>query len=84
MKRCENCNGIGGAGDDLCPECEGSGASPCSLMPVQLGGREIMLDVSPMTVEEFKEGAIQMLQAHIEWGEQVFPFITANAKDNRS
>ena len=30
MKRCENCNGIGGSGDDLCPECEGSGASPCS------------------------------------------------------
>lgn len=37
-----------------------------------------MLDVSPMTVDEFREKAAAMLKAHIAWGKQVFPFITAN------
>jgi hypothetical protein len=51
----------------------------CSLLPVNFDGRVIMVDVSPMTVKEFKESAIKMLEAHIEWGKRVFPFISANA-----
>lgn len=39
-----------------------------------------MVDVSPMTVDQFKAFAIKMLEAHIEWGKQVFPFITANVQ----
>ena len=31
MKRCEYCNGVVGAGDDVYPKCEGSGSSPCSV-----------------------------------------------------
>jgi hypothetical protein len=38
-----------------------------------------MMDVSPLTVDEFKTRAIAMLEAHIDWGKQVFPFISANA-----
>lgn len=39
-----------------------------------------MLDVSPLTVGEFKSRTIAMLEDHIEWGKRVFPFISANAK----
>jgi hypothetical protein len=50
----------------------------CSLLPVLWGERTIMVDVSPLTVDEFKTRAIAMLEAHIAWGEMVFPFIKAN------
>jgi hypothetical protein len=53
--------------------------TPCSLLPVTWGERILLVDVSPLTVEEFKTRAIAMLEAHIAWGEMVFPFIKANA-----
>ena len=36
-----------------------------------------------MTVDQFKAAAIKMLEAHIEWGKQVFPFISANSQINK-
>ena len=32
---CADLPRIGGSGDDLCPECEGSGASPCSAVTME-------------------------------------------------
>lgn len=46
-----------------------------SLLPVIWGDQTIMVDVSPLTVNEFKTRAIAMLEDHIAWGEIVFPFI---------
>lgn len=54
--------------------------TPCSLLPVIWGERTIIVDVSPMTVDEYRARAIAMLEAHIAWGEMVFPFIKANSK----
>ena len=56
---------------------------PCSLLPAIWGDRTIMVEVLPLTVGEFKTRAIAMLEAHIAWGEMVFPFIKANASHQR-
>ena len=60
------------------PEKADRSAPSCSLMPVNFEGKTIIVDVSPLTADEFKQWAIGELKAHIEWGKQVFPFITAN------
>ena len=48
----------------------------CSLLPVLWGDRTVMVDVSPLTVDEFRMRAIAMLEAHIAWGKMVLPFKT--------
>jgi hypothetical protein len=41
-------------------------------------GSEIELDTHPLTVDDFEKRLLAMLQDHVEWGKQVFPFILAN------
>ena len=54
---------------------EASPLANCSLLPVIWGDQTIMVDVSPLTVSEFKTRAIAMLEAHMAWVEIVFPSI---------
>jgi hypothetical protein len=44
----------------------------CALLPVLWGDRTVMVDVSPLTVDEFRMRAIAMLEAHIAWGKMMF------------
>jgi hypothetical protein len=41
-------------------------------------GSDIVLDTHPLTVNEFENRLLAMLQDHVEWGKQVFPFISEN------